>query len=130
MMKDEYKPNRKDILSANILQYMNTNGMQQADLAKASGLSPQNINNWIVKVSYPTEPHLERLAEALLVSPEELTTDHTMAADYRREYRSIAQNKLLRYYEEDILFRRFVDAGLDAKGRGEISKLLEAIKGL
>jgi transcriptional regulator with XRE-family HTH domain len=109
---------------------MEMNGMQQKDLAKASGLSTQNISNWIVKNCYPSEPHLECLAQTFGITTEELTLDHSVAADYSREYRSIAQNKLLQYYAEDILFRRYVDAGLDAKARGEISKLLEAIKGL
>ena len=50
-------------------------GMQQADLAKAVGCHVQTISSWENGFRNPSKASLQRLAEALGVSPESLKTD-------------------------------------------------------
>jgi len=70
---------RKKILAANITRLLEEKGLSQADLARISGFTPQEVWAWVNGKYFPTSRTRSRLASALEVSVERLTNGHKPA---------------------------------------------------
>ncbi len=118
---------RNDILSENILGYLQQNHLTQKEAATKAGLNYTTLNNWVKRISYPNEYNLNLLADVLDCSYADLTTEHS---DQKWKYLSLTEQQILTVYRGNELFRRVVNQALDAYHNGTLLQCSDQLSSL
>ena len=65
----------KRIIAANIVRYRNLREMTQEELARKANVSRTSLSYWECGNSIPTLPSMKKIADALGISVEDLSSD-------------------------------------------------------
>jgi transcriptional regulator with XRE-family HTH domain len=119
----------KETVTRNILRHMKINNMTQKELAALVGVRTTTVNNWIRGISIPSIESLMKLAEIFRISEADFFTE-PKNGDNRNKYSflSIQKQDILKLYEKNTDFHRYVEIGLSAVRSGRISELLKQIE--
>jgi transcriptional regulator with XRE-family HTH domain len=118
----------KETITRNIQRHMKINNMTQKELAALLGVRVTTVNNWIRGISVPSMESLIKLAEIFRISEGDFFNE-PKDGDTRNKnsYMSIQKQDLLKQYEKNADFHRYVEIGLSAVRSGRISELLKQI---
>ena len=105
---------RKQIVGENIRNYLKLNHMNQKDAARAAGLNPSTVSNWVNEKCAARDTLLIKLAAVFRVSLSSLTEDQSRTALRQNYYMSAWQRSVNDRCEKDPVFREYVDIGLQA----------------
>jgi transcriptional regulator with XRE-family HTH domain len=119
----------KETVTFNILRHMKINHMSQKELAALAGVRATTVNNWIRGISTPSMENLIKLAEIFRMSEADFFYDQK-DGDTRNKYSflSIQKQDLLKLYDKNTDFHRYVEIGLSAVRSGRISELLKQLE--
>ena len=111
-------------------RHMTINNMIQKELAALIGVRVTTVNNWIRGISMPSMDNLVKLAEVFRISEADFFVGEPKDGDTRNKYSymSIQKQDLLRLFDKNADFRRYVEIGLSAARSGQIAKLLQKVE--
>ena len=120
----------QEIITYNIHRHMTINNMIQKELAALIGVRVTTVNNWIRGISMPSMDNLVKLAEVFRISEADFFVGEPKDGDTRNKYSymSIQKQDLLRLFDKNADFRRYVGIGLTAARNGQISELLKRVE--
>jgi transcriptional regulator with XRE-family HTH domain len=74
-----------EVFARNLERYINAAGVKKIDVARAIGLSPSSISDWIIGRTYPKMDHIQLLAEYFGVQKSDLVDDVCVTKDFVTE---------------------------------------------
>lgn len=66
---------QRKVFVRNLKKYMNSRGVEQADIVAALNITASTVSDWVKGKSYPRVDAMQRIAEFLKVSISDLTSD-------------------------------------------------------
>lgn len=120
----------QEVITFNINRHITINSMTQKELAALVGVRVTTVNNWIRGVSMPSMDNLIKLAEIFRITEAEFFIGEPKDGDTRNKYSymSIQKQDLLKLFDKNADFRRYVGIGLTAARNGQISELLKRVE--
>ena len=120
----------QEIITYNIHRHMTINNMIQKELAALIGVRVTTVNNWIRGVSMPSMENLIKLAEIFRITEGDLFIGEPKDGDARNKYAymPIQKQDLLKLFDKNADFRRYIEIGLSAARSGQISELLKKVQ--
>jgi transcriptional regulator with XRE-family HTH domain len=88
---------QKRIFANNLTHYINVNGKQQNEVARAIGESPPTLNMWCKGKSMPSVGKIQKLADYFGIGKSDLTDDKSQA-DFEEMFAHIITN--IELYDE------------------------------
>ena len=127
---DRTEKTTQEVITYNIHRHMTINNMIQKELAALIGVRVTTVNNWIRGISMPSMDNLVKLAEVFRISEADFFVGEPKDGDTRNKYSymSIQKQDLLRLFDKNADFRRYVEIGLSAARSGQIAKLLQKVE--
>ena len=127
---DRTEKTTQEVITYNINRHMTINNMIQKELAALVGVRVTTVNNWIRGISMPSMDNLVKLAEVFRISEADFFVGEPKDGDTRNKYSymSIQKQDLLRLFDKNADFRRYVEIGLSAARSGQIAKLLQRVE--
>ena len=94
---------QKRVFANNLTHYININGKQQNEVAKAIGEKATTLNMWCKGNSFPSTGKIQKLADYFGIGKSDLTEDKS-AWDIEDAYTSITMNIAM----HDVRFQRII----------------------
>ncbi len=77
----KFELGNSEVFSRNLLRYIQASGKSQLEVAKAIGVSPSSVNDWIKGRTYPRMDKVQLLAEYFGIQKSDLVEDVCVAKE-------------------------------------------------
>lgn len=103
---------QKRIFANNLKHYININGMQQNEFAKAIGENATTVNNWCKGISMPGLGKIQKVADYFGIGKSDLTDDRMVDADARTDAKFLndieTMDMIRKYYSLSLADRELI----------------------